>query len=82
MGYQMPMRRDDEDFVSYFRRCRRELKEMEDEFKSDDKGKKKTPPGMPVLQLAGLLFWLSIPVGITQILLLEYFKHVVETAFK
>jgi hypothetical protein len=81
MGYTMPMRRDDEDFITYIRRCKRELKEVEDEFKKEDKKEKKAS-GMPVFQLATWLFWLSIPTGIVQILLLEYFKHVVETAFK
>lgn len=83
IGYSMPMRRDDEDMVTYLRRCRREMKELEDEFKSEKKEDKKKPArGLTVLEITGLLFFLGPFVGILDIMLLKYCLNMAQTLLK
>jgi hypothetical protein len=78
MEYQPPMRREDEDFITYIRRCKRELKEVEDEFKKDADKKKPSGKGLDVLQIWGILMLASIPVGMLQLTMLKYFATYIQ----
>jgi len=61
MGY-MPVRRDDEDMVTYLRRARREMKELEEEFKSEKKeDKKRSGKGLSAVDIF-LILTLASPI--------------------
>jgi|ERR1700721_2111787 len=78
MEYAPPMRREDEDFITYIKRCERELKEVKDLFKEEDKKKKPSGKGLDALQIWGILMLASIPVGMLQLTMLKYFATYIQ----